>query len=115
MSDPRDDWFPPDEPPPDDPFSFEPPPDDGWMPPDEPVVLAPAAKASALVGAPSLKVLSEVYGYDAFRGDQGAIVEEGSHAGLLAANGLYARLWQRQSGGFIDADDAPGAGRDAAE
>ena len=47
--------------------------------------------------------------------DQGAIVEEGSHAELLAANGLYARLWQRQSGGFIDADDAPGAGRDAAE
>ena len=47
--------------------------------------------------------------------DQGAIVEEGSHADLLAANGLYARLWQRQSGGFIDADDAPGADRGAAE
>ncbi len=32
--------------------------------------------------------------------DQGRIVEEGSHAQLLAARGAYARLWQRQSGGF---------------
>jgi ATP-binding cassette subfamily B multidrug efflux pump len=34
--------------------------------------------------------------------DQGRIVEEGSHADLLAANGAYARLWRRQSGGFHD-------------
>jgi ATP-binding cassette subfamily B multidrug efflux pump len=33
--------------------------------------------------------------------DDGRIVEEGSHAELLAAEGLYARLWARQSGGFI--------------
>ncbi len=33
--------------------------------------------------------------------DQGRIVEEGSHAALLAKDGLYARLWGRQSGGFI--------------
>ncbi|MFV0360917.1 ABC transporter ATP-binding protein [Tropicimonas sp.] len=33
--------------------------------------------------------------------DQGRIVEEGNHADLLARGGLYARLWQRQSGGFI--------------
>ena len=33
--------------------------------------------------------------------DDGRIVEEGSHAELLAAGGLYARLWARQSGGFI--------------
>jgi ATP-binding cassette subfamily B multidrug efflux pump len=36
--------------------------------------------------------------------DRGAIVEQGSHAELLALGGHYAKLWQRQSGGFIDAD-----------
>jgi len=39
--------------------------------------------------------------------DKGAIVETGTHAELLARNGLYARLWQRQTGGFVAADDAP--------
>ena len=34
--------------------------------------------------------------------DQGRIVEQGSHADLLLANGAYARLWRRQSGGFHD-------------
>ena len=43
--------------------------------------------------------------------DQGRIVEEGSHAELLAAGGAYARLWRRQSGGF-HAQEIP-AGRDA--
>ncbi|MCJ8509644.1 ABC transporter ATP-binding protein/permease [Rhizobium lemnae] len=33
--------------------------------------------------------------------DQGKIVEEGTPEELLAHNGLYARLWQRQTGGFI--------------
>ncbi|GGX40001.1 multidrug ABC transporter ATPase [Tateyamaria omphalii] len=33
--------------------------------------------------------------------DQGRIVEEGPHDTLLAKGGLYARYWQRQSGGFI--------------
>jgi ATP-binding cassette subfamily B multidrug efflux pump len=33
--------------------------------------------------------------------DQGRIVEEGSHAELLQQNGLYARLWAHQSGGFL--------------
>lgn len=39
--------------------------------------------------------------------DQGRIIEQGSHAELLAHGGLYARLWARQSGGFLvaDADD----------
>ncbi|MCA0199936.1 MAG: ABC transporter ATP-binding protein/permease [Proteobacteria bacterium] len=34
--------------------------------------------------------------------DKGRIVETGTHAALLAANGTYARLWKRQSGGFRD-------------
>ena len=33
--------------------------------------------------------------------DQGRIIEEGSHAELLAKGGLYARLWTHQSGGFL--------------
>ncbi len=33
--------------------------------------------------------------------EAGRIVEEGSHQQLLAANGRYASLWNRQSGGFI--------------
>ncbi|SNR23540.1 ABC transporter ATP-binding protein [Paracoccus sediminis] len=36
--------------------------------------------------------------------DRGRIVEGGSHADLLARGGLYARLWARQSGGFLTAD-----------
>ena len=38
--------------------------------------------------------------------DDGRIVEEGSHNELLVADGLYARLWARQSGGFIAANAA---------
>lgn len=33
--------------------------------------------------------------------DEGQIVETGTHEELLAANGLYARMWSRQSGGFL--------------
>jgi ATP-binding cassette subfamily B protein len=37
--------------------------------------------------------------------DRGHIVEQGSHQDLLALDGAYAKLWQHQSGGFLD-DDA---------
>lgn len=38
--------------------------------------------------------------------EEGRIVEEGSHDELLDADGLYARFWQRQSGGFIGVQEA---------
>jgi ATP-binding cassette subfamily B multidrug efflux pump len=36
--------------------------------------------------------------------ERGRIVEQGSHEELLRHGGHYAALWQRQSGGFLDAD-----------
>jgi len=39
--------------------------------------------------------------------DKGQIVETGTHAELIAHEGLYARLWRRQTGGFVAAEDAP--------
>ncbi|MGI3169751.1 ABC transporter ATP-binding protein [Pseudooceanicola sp. C21-150M6] len=38
--------------------------------------------------------------------DAGRIVELGTHDELLAKQGLYARYWSRQSGGFIGSQDA---------
>ena len=35
----------------------------------------------------------------------GKVIEDGSHAGLLERGGLYARLWRRQSEGFLRDDD----------
>ena len=37
--------------------------------------------------------------------DQGRIADIGSHDELIARGGLYARLWARQSGGFLAAAD----------
>ena len=38
--------------------------------------------------------------------DAGQIKEQGTHADLLRQDGLYARYWNRQSGGFINVKDA---------
>ncbi|MCC0063440.1 MAG: ABC transporter ATP-binding protein [Defluviimonas sp.] len=37
--------------------------------------------------------------------DEGRLVEVGTHAELLERGGLYARYWNRQSGGFIGTDE----------
>ena len=33
--------------------------------------------------------------------ENGRIVEDGTHAALLANSGTYARLWNHQAGGFM--------------
>ncbi|MDN3517585.1 ABC transporter ATP-binding protein [Aquisalimonas lutea] len=40
--------------------------------------------------------------------DGGRVAESGSHHELLARGGLYAALWQRQSGGFLGLEPAEG-------
>ncbi|MCA8898843.1 MAG: ABC transporter ATP-binding protein [Hyphomonas sp.] len=41
--------------------------------------------------------------------DHGRIVEQGTHADLVAGGGLYSELWARQSGGFlVEPDEAGG-------
>jgi len=53
-------------------------------------VLAVAHRLSTIAALDRLIVL-----------DGGSIVETGTHAQLLQSNGLYASLWERQSGGFL--------------
>jgi len=36
--------------------------------------------------------------------EQGKIVEQGTHAELITLGGVYAKLWARQSGGFLEMD-----------
>ncbi|MHA3978245.1 ABC transporter ATP-binding protein [Halovulum sp. GXIMD14794] len=38
--------------------------------------------------------------------DEGRVVEEGTHSDLLKKGGLYARFWNRQSGGFLNLEAA---------
>ena len=49
--------------------------------------------------------------------EHGRIVEQGDHHSLLAAGGIYARLWEHQSGGFLgeEVDDAAAAPEGAGE
>ena len=53
-------------------------------------VIAIAHRLSTIMGMDRIVVLNE-----------GRIVEEGPHAALLAKNGIYAQMWQRQVGGFM--------------
>ncbi|MFD7052270.1 ABC transporter ATP-binding protein [Streptomyces mirabilis] len=39
--------------------------------------------------------------------DRGRIIEQGTHQELLASEGAYAKLWQHQSGGFLDDSEEP--------
>ncbi|MGB8623713.1 MAG: ABC transporter ATP-binding protein [Paracoccaceae bacterium] len=58
-------------------------------------VLAIAHRLSTLVLMDRIVVL-----------DEGRIAESGTHAQLRRAGGLYARYWERQSGGFIGIKEA---------
>ncbi|MDR6200134.1 ATP-dependent DNA helicase RecQ [Microbacterium sp. SORGH_AS428] len=71
---PPDDWAPPEDEPPYDPYgeSGWVPPDDGWVPPEDAPAAAPRRD---FTGQDPRAVLHEVYGYDAFRGDQADIVD----------------------------------------
>ena len=56
-----------------------------------------AHRLSTIIDADEILVLSE-----------GRIVERGGHAALLAMNGLYKQMWDRQSKGFADGETSSG-------
>ena len=58
-----------------------------------------AHRLSTIVDADEILVMND-----------GQISERGTHADLLAQNGLYAVMWARQSDGFTDVDDNVGNG-----
>jgi len=58
-----------------------------------------AHRLSTIVDADEILVMND-----------GQIAERGTHADLLAQNGLYAVMWARQSDGFTDVDDNAGNG-----
>lgn len=62
-----------------------------WRLMDGRTALVVAHRLSTVAGMDQLVVL-----------DRGRIVEQGTHRQLLAAEGAYAKLWQHQSGGFLD-------------
>ncbi|MEV4787014.1 ABC transporter ATP-binding protein [Streptomyces tuirus] len=66
-----------------------------WRLMDGRTALVVAHRLSTVAGMDQLVVL-----------DRGRIIEQGTHQELLAAEGAYAKLWQHQSGGFLD--DTPG-------
>ncbi|MET8962514.1 ABC transporter ATP-binding protein [Streptomyces sp. NPDC004074] len=65
-----------------------------WRLMDGRTALVVAHRLSTVAGMDRLVVL-----------DRGRIVEQGTHQELLASEGAYAKLWQHQSGGFLD--DSP--------
>jgi ATP-binding cassette subfamily B protein len=58
---------------------------------------------TTLVVAHRLSTLSKMDRILVF--EEGKIVEEGSHATLMALGGHYARLWQMQAGGFLPSSE----------